>query len=74
MSEFQLRRDIAALTTDILNRQRAIRRNRSSGAPLDILGADEQRLRHLLIIRGFKEALLNRTIHGRPANQGRGSL
>jgi hypothetical protein len=65
VSEFELRRDIAALSTRILNMQREIRRNRSAGANLDTLDADDGRLRHLLDVRGFNEALLSKAIRGR---------
>jgi len=60
--EFQLRRDIAALTTRILNMRRAIRKNRLSGANPDALESDNARLRHMMDVRGFKEGLLNKTI------------
>lgn len=65
MSEFQLRRDAAALSTHILNMQRVVRKNRSSHASLDAEDADNGRLRHLLDRPEFKEWLPNKGIRGR---------
>jgi hypothetical protein len=44
--------------------QRAIRRNRTAGANLERLDADDGRLSHLLDVRGFNEALLSKAIRG----------